>query len=184
MTPLIVPFGGHKPQIHETAFVAPGAVIIGNVTIEANASIWYGCVLRGDTNAIYIGAGSNVQDGSILHADAPDLGGTPVRIGANALVGHRCMLHGCTVEEEGFVGMASTLLDRSTVQTGAFLAAGAFLGPGKTVPQGEMWGGLPARRLRSLKPGEDKMALMGAHHYVHEAQAHQTALAAVKSTGS
>ncbi|WP_370339233.1 gamma carbonic anhydrase family protein [Parvularcula marina] len=175
-SPLILPFEGKTPQIDDSAFIAPGAVIIGDVTIGPEASIWYACVLRGDTNAIKVGARSNIQDGTIIHVDAPDHGGTPVLIGTNVLVGHKCMLHGCTVEDEGFVGMGATMLDGSTVQTGAFLAAGAFLGPKKTVPSGEMWGGLPARKLRNLKGMEDKMAAMGAAHYVEEARRHMTAL--------
>lgn len=177
MTPLILPFDGHTPRIHESAFIAPGAVIIGNVEIGAGASVWYGAVLRGDTNAIKIGDGSNVQDGTIIHVDHPSVGGTPTIVGKNALIGHRCMLHGCTVEDGGFVGMCATMLDGSTVQSGSFLAAGGFLAPRKTVPSGEMWGGLPARRLRALREGEDKMALMGAAHYVEEAAAHRAALA-------
>lgn len=174
--PLILPFEGKTPKIDDSAFVAPGAVVIGDVIIGPEASVWYGCVLRGDTNRIEIGARSNVQDGTVIHVDAPAQGGTPVLIGENALIGHKCMLHGCTIEDEGFVGMGATMLDGSTVESGAFLAAGAFLGPKKTVPSGEMWGGLPARKLRSLKGMEDKMAAMGAAHYVEEARRHKEAL--------
>ncbi|ADM08532.1 Putative siderophore binding protein [Parvularcula bermudensis HTCC2503] len=173
---LILPFEGKSPQIHETAFIAPGAVVIGDVTIGPGASVWYGCVLRADTNRIEIGARANVQDGSILHVDAPSQGGTPVLIGEEALVGHRCLLHGCTIEEGGFVGMGSTVLDKAVIEEGAFLAAGAFLAPGKRVPTGEMWGGLPARKLRDLKGLEGKAARMGAAHYVEEAKAHRAAL--------
>ncbi|MEM9233051.1 MAG: gamma carbonic anhydrase family protein [Pseudomonadota bacterium] len=175
-SPLILPFEGQTPQIHDSAFVAPGAVIIGNVTIGPEASVWYGCVLRGDMNAIKVGARSNVQDGTIIHVDGPDHGGTPTLIGDDCLIGHRCMLHGCTVEDEGFVGMGATMLDRSVVSSGGFLAAGAFLGPSKIVPKGEMWGGLPARKLRDLKGLEDKMAAMGSAHYVEEAGRHRAAL--------
>lgn len=175
-SPLILPFEGKTPQIHDSAFIAPGAVIIGDVTIGPDASVWYGCVLRGDTHAIHVGARSNVQDGTVIHVDAPDHGGTPVLIGENALIGHKCMLHGCSIEDEGFVGMGATMLDRSIVETGGFLAAGAFLGPGKTVPKGEMWGGLPAKRLRTLKELEEKMAAIGAAHYVEEARRHKKAL--------
>jgi carbonic anhydrase/acetyltransferase-like protein (isoleucine patch superfamily) len=178
MTPLILPFGGHAPRIHETAFVAPGAVVIGDVEIGPEASVWYGCVLRADTNAIRIGARSNLQDGTIVHVDTPEMGGTPVVIGEEALIGHRCMLHGAIVEDGGFVGMGSTMLDGSVVRTGGFLAAGAFLSPGKVVPEGEMWAGLPARKLRDLKDGEALAARMGAAHYVKEAEAHAAALAA------
>lgn len=177
-SPLILPYEGKTPKIHDSAFVAPGAVVIGDVEIGPEASVWYGCVLRGDTNAIRLGARSNIQDGSIIHVDHPDQGGTPVIIGEDVLIGHRCMIHGATCHDRAFVGMGSTMLDRSAVETGGFLAAGAFLAPGKIVPAGEMWGGLPARKLRALKPGEDMMAGLGAAHYVHEAKAHAEALRA------
>ncbi len=176
MEPLIFSFGDKTPKIHKTAFIAPGAILCGDVVVEAHASIWYGCVLRADCHKIHIGAGSNIQDGTIIHVDEPHLGGTPTIIGENALIGHRCMLHGCTVEDGGFVGMASTMLDRSCVETGGFLAAGAFLGIGKTVPVGEMWAGLPAKKMRDLKPGEEKLGLMGSAHYREFADLHQDAL--------
>ena len=176
MKPLIFAIGDKTPKIHATAFIAPGAVICGDVEVHENASIWYGCVLRGDSNRIVIGAGSNVQDGTIIHADAPELNGVPTLVGVNALIGHRCMLHGATVEDEGFVGMASTMLDGSVVKTGAMLAAGAFLSPRKVVPARELWAGSPAKKFRDLRPGEDKMALAGAAHYVEEARTHILAL--------
>jgi len=176
LQPLILPFHGKTPQIHASAFIAPGAVLVGDVHVGPNASVWYGCVLRADTNRIDIGAGSNVQDGTIIHVDAPDWGGTPVIIGETVLVGHKCMLHGCTVQDGGFVGMGATMLARAGGETGGYLAAGAFLAPGKTVPKGEMWAGMPAKKFRDLKEGEDKHALMGSAHYVEEAKAHATAL--------
>lgn len=177
MQPLIFAIGDKKPVIHPSAFIAPGAVVCGDVEVHENASIWYGCVLRADTNKIRIGKGSNVQDGSILHVDDPRWGGLPVLIGENVLVGHKVMLHGCTIEDGGFVGMCATMLDGSVVKSGGFLAAGAFLTPGKTVPTGEMWAGTPARKFRDLKEGEDKMALLGAAHYIEEARIHRDALA-------
>lgn len=177
MTPLIFAISGRAPKIHASAFIAPGAVVCGDVEIGEDVSIWYSCVLRGDTNGIVIGKGTNIQDGTIIHVDGPDANGTPALIGANALVGHKCMLHGCTVEDGGFVGMGSTVLDRAVIKSGGFLAAGAFLTQGKTVPAGEMWAGSPARKFRDLKPGEDKLALIGAAHYVAEARAHIDALA-------
>ncbi|WP_425407984.1 gamma carbonic anhydrase family protein [Hyphococcus sp.] len=177
MNPLIFAIGGKTPKIHKSAFIAPGAVICGDVEVHENASIWYGCVLRGDSNKIVIGKGSNIQDGTIIHVDEPSMGGVPTIIGDNVLVGHKCMLHGATVEDGGFVGMCATMLDGSLVKTGAMLAAGAFLAPKKIVPAGEMWAGMPARKFRDLKEGEDKAALMGAAHYVEEAKAHRKALA-------
>lgn len=176
LQPLIFAIGDKTPSIDPTAFIAPGAVICGDVEIGPQASIWYGCVLRGDTNRICVGARSNIQDGTIIHVDAPEHGGLPALIGENALIGHRCMLHGARIEDGGFVGMGATMLDGSVVTTGAMLAAGAFLSPKKVVPAGEMWAGMPARKFRDLKEGEDKIALMGAAHYVEEAKTHQRAL--------
>ncbi len=176
MNPLIFAIGDKKPIIHESAFIAPGVVICGDVEVCENASIWYGCVLRGDQHKIVVGKGSNVQDGTIIHVDNPDWGGLPTLIGENVLIGHRCMLHGCTIEDGGFVGMGATMLDGSVVSSGGFLAAGAFLSPRKIVPTGEMWGGWPAKKLRDLREGEDKHAVLGSGHYIHEARMHADAL--------
>jgi carbonic anhydrase/acetyltransferase-like protein (isoleucine patch superfamily) len=176
MKSLIFAIGGKAPKIHETAFIAPGAVVCGDVEVRENASVWYACVLRGDTNKIVVGKGSNVQDGTIIHVDDPSWGGLPTLIGENALIGHKCMLHGARIEDGGFVGMGATMLDGSVVKTGGMLAAGAFLSPKKIVPAGEMWAGMPARKFRDLKEGEDKMALIGSAHYVEEARAHAAAL--------
>jgi carbonic anhydrase/acetyltransferase-like protein (isoleucine patch superfamily) len=176
LKPLIFAIGDKKPKIHASAFIAPGAVVCGDVEIDEDASVWYGCVLRGDSNKIVVGRGSNIQDSTIVHADEPMLGGVPTIIGAYALIGHKCMLHGATVEDEGFVGMGSTMLDGSIVKKGAMLAAGAFLSPRKIVPAGEMWAGMPAKKFRDLREGEDKMARAGAHHYIEEARAHAAAL--------
>jgi len=174
--PLIFAIGDKKPKIHASAFIAPGAIVCGDVEIHEDASVWYGCVLRGDSNKIVVGKGSNLQDGTIVHADAPVVGGVPTIIGAYALIGHKCMLHGATVDDEGFVGMGATMLDGSIVRKGAMLAAGAFLSPRKIVPAGEMWAGMPAKKFRDLRGGEDKMALAGAHHYIDEARTHAAAL--------
>lgn len=176
MKPLIFSIGDKTPKIHETAFIAPGAVICGDVEIHEDASVWYGCVLRGDSNRIVVGKGSNIQDGTIVHADEPMLGGVPTIIGAYALIGHKCMLHGAQVEDEGFVGMGATVLDGAVVKTGAMLAAGAFLSQRKIVPAGELWAGVPAKKFRDLREGEAKMALGGAQHYIAEARTHAMAL--------
>ena len=176
MTPIIFAIDGKAPKIHDTAFIAPGAVVCGDVEVGANASVWYACVLRGDENKIVVGAGANVQDGTVIHVDNPDLGGLPTLIGENALIGHKAMLHGATIKDGGFVGMGATMLDGSVVETGAMLAAGAFLSPRKVVPTGEMWAGMPARKFRDLKEGEDKAALLGSAHYVEEARRHRAAL--------
>ncbi|MFN3961076.1 MAG: gamma carbonic anhydrase family protein, partial [Parvularculaceae bacterium] len=162
LEPLIFAIGDSKPKIDATAFIAPGAVICGDVEIGPKASIWYACVLRGDTNKIIVGEGSNVQDGTVIHVDDPAYGGLPTIIGRHALIGHKCMLHGATVEDEGFVGMGATMLDGSIVKTGGMLAAGAFLSPKKIVPAGEMWAGLPARQIPHQREGAAQMARGGA----------------------
>ncbi len=176
MEPLIFAIGDKTPKIHPSAFIAPGAVVCGDVEVGEDASVWYGCVLRADTNKIIVGARANVQDGTVIHVDDPKWGGLPTTIGSDALVGHKCMLHGATVAVGGFVGMCATMLDGSVVETGAMLAAGAFLSPKKRVPAGELWAGTPAKKFRDLREGEDKMALIGAAHYVAEARAHEAAL--------
>ena len=153
--PTIAPHAGKAPRIHETAFVAPGACLIGDVEIGSDASVWYNCVLRADLNRIVVGAGSNVQDGTIIHVE-PDL---PVLIGAHALIGHMAVLHACTIEDRAFVGMGSITMDGARIGAGAMLAAGALLGPGKAVPARELWAGRPARLMRAI--GDEELDRMG-----------------------
>ena len=153
--PIIKPYDGKAPRIHETAFVAPGACLIGDVEIGPGASVWYNCVLRADLNRIVVGARSNVQDGSVIHVE-PHL---PTLIGEDVLVGHMALLHACTVEDRAFVGMGSIAMDGSRIGTGAMLAAGALLGPGKAVPPRELWAGRPARLMRAI--GDQELERMG-----------------------
>jgi carbonic anhydrase/acetyltransferase-like protein (isoleucine patch superfamily) len=140
-----------NPEVDPTAFVAPGAVVVCDVRIGPNASIWYGCVIRGDVQHISIGERSNIQDGVIIHATT---GGIPTRIGADVTVGHAAVLHGCTIEDGAFIGIGARVLDNATVKRGGMLAAGAVLTPRKTVPEGELWAGNPATLLRYLNDGE------------------------------
>jgi carbonic anhydrase/acetyltransferase-like protein (isoleucine patch superfamily) len=153
--PTLAPYAGKSPRIHETAFVAPGACLIGDVEVGPGASIWYNCVLRADLNRIVVGARSNVQDGTVIHVE-PHL---PTLIGEDALVGHMAILHACTVADRAFVGMGAIALDGSRIESGAMLAAGALLGPGKVVPPRELWAGRPARLMRAI--GDDEFAGMG-----------------------
>ncbi|MEM6683206.1 MAG: gamma carbonic anhydrase family protein [Pseudomonadota bacterium] len=177
MQPLIYSVNGKTPQIHGTAFIAPGVVICGDVKIAADVSIWFGCVLRGDVNEISIGRGSNVQEASILHVDSPESGGCALTIGEMALVGHKCMLHGTTIEDGGFMGMCSTALDHSVIQSGAMLAAGSFLTGGKVVPGGEIWAGSPAKKFRDMTPEMATGNHHGVTHYIENARTHGAALA-------
>ena len=135
------------PKIHENAFVAQGATIIGDTIIGANSGIWYGCVIRGDVNEIRIGEGTNIQDLTMIHC--AELGqGT--YIGDNVTVGHSAVLHACTVEDDAFIGIQACVMDDCIVEKGAMVAAGALLTPGKTVKSGEVWAGKPAKKLRDI----------------------------------
>ncbi|MEL7028175.1 MAG: gamma carbonic anhydrase family protein [Pseudomonadota bacterium] len=176
MQPIILDFEGKSPRIHETAFIAPGAVIIGDVEIGPQASVWYNCVLRGDDNAIRVGARSNVQDGTVIHVDGEAVGGTPCLIGEDALVGHMAMLHGCTIKDKGFVGMKATVLDGAIVEPRGFVAACAMVPGGKVVGSDELWAGVPAKKMRELKEGEQLAVEFGAAHYVKEAERHMSAV--------
>jgi gamma-carbonic anhydrase len=174
----IITLNGHTPRIHDTAFIAPGCRIIGDVEIGAQASIWYNCVLRGDVNAIRIGARSNVQDGTVIHCDSDKGGmkGWPTIIEDDALIGHMAMLHGCTVRRNGLVGLGSIVMDGCVVEENAMLAAGAMLTPGKIVPSFQMWGGRPAKFMRELDENWAAANKLGVAHYVHNGQVHKAAI--------
>lgn len=160
---LILPYKGIAPRLHESAYIAPNAVIAGDVEIGAESSIWFGCILRGDVYDIRIGARTNIQDGTIIHTTS-NLQGT--YIGDDVTVGHACVLHACTIESGGFVGMQSLMLDESVVEGGAMLAAGSLLPPGKRVPKGQLWAGRPAKFLRELTPEDVERMSWNAPHYV------------------
>ncbi len=172
--PIIIPWKGVTPKIAADAFVAPGAVIIGDVVIGAKASIWFGCVLRGDVNFIRIGARSNIQDGTVIHVDS---GGHPTVIGDDVLVGHQAMIHGSTLESGSFVGMSSTLLDGVVVETQGMVAAGAFVTSGKRVLRGQLWAGMPAKFARALKPEEIAHFPDAIAHYVALGEGYREQLA-------
>jgi gamma-carbonic anhydrase len=171
-------FGDHSPLCDPTSFVAPGAQLIGNVTLGADTSIWYNCVLRGDVNRIVIGARTNVQDGSVIHVDSPKPGsaGLPTIIGDDVLIGHMVMLHGSILHDRAFVGLGSIVMDGCTIGLDGMLAAGSLLSPGKVIGAGELWMGRPAKKLRDLTPEEIASNRMGAAHYVQLAKAHAAAL--------
>lgn len=143
----ILPYRGVMPTIHKDAFIAQGATVIGDTIIGANSGIWYGCVIRGDVNEIRIGQGTNIQDLTMIHC--AELGqGT--YIGNNVTVGHSAILHACSVEDDGFIGIQACVMDDCIVEKGAMVAAGALLTPGKRVKSGEVWAGKPAKKLRDI----------------------------------
>ena len=174
----ILPFEGMEPQIHETAFVAPGARIIGDVTIGPEVSVWYNCVLRGDIHRIEVGARSNVQDGSVFHVEGPrpDTEGCPTIIGADCVIGHMAVVHGCTLEDRAFVGMGAVAMDDCRIGEGAMLAAGALLSPGKAIPAREIWVGRPAKFLRTQDEAQVEKIRFQTERYCRLAQRHLAAL--------
>ena len=134
-------FEGKQPSVHPSAFIAPTAVLIGDVTVEENASVWYNAVVRADFGPVAIRRGANVQDNSVVHV-------TPlhgVEIGPGATVGHRCVVHGATLEEEALVGNGATVLDGARIGARAMVAAGALVTPGTEIPEGMLAMGAPAR---------------------------------------
>jgi gamma-carbonic anhydrase len=174
----IITLHGNTPKIHPSAFVAPGCRLIGDVEIGEGASIWYNCVLRGDVNAIRIGARSNVQDGTVIHCDSDKGGmkGWPTIIEDDALVGHMAMLHGCTVRTNALVGLGSIVMDGCVIEAGGMLAAGGMLTPGKIIEAGQMWGGRPARFMRDLDENWAMANRLGVAHYIQNGQAHKAAI--------
>src|SRR5260370_29371369 len=137
--PVEFELGGRRPRVHPDAYIAPTAVLIGDVEVEKGASVWFGAVLRGDESTITIGEGANIQDNAVIHC-AEDL---PTVIEKNASVGHSAQLEGCVVEQGALVGMGATMLQRSRLGAGSMLAAGAVLQEGKHIPPGQMTPGRP-----------------------------------------
>jgi len=169
----LYPFEGRLPVVHASAFIAPTAALIGDVEVGEGANIWYHCVLRGDTNFIRVGAGSNIQDGTIVHVNA---GTQATRIGAHVTVGHAAIIHACTLMDRAFVGMGATVLDEAVIEEGGVLAAGSVLPPGKRIGALELWMGNPARLLRVLTPEQRAGFDRTAPHYVELAGRHRASL--------
>lgn len=173
--PIILDFQGKSPQIDPTALVMPGAVVIGDVTIGANSSIWPGVIIRGDINHIRIGARTNIQDGTVIHVTRKEMSinkqGMTI-IGDDVTIGHQALLHACTLEDESFVGMGAKVIDGAVVSKGGMIAAGGLLTYNKTVPGGEIWAGNPARLFREMTPKEKEYILISAQHYVEDAKAY------------
>lgn len=160
---IVAPYRGVLPRIASDAFVAPGAVVAGDVEIGAGSSIWFQCVLRGDVNRIVVGARVNLQDGTIVHVSRRGHG--EAVIGDDVSVGHRAIIHSCVLESRAFVGMAATVMDGCVVEGDGMVAAGALLTPNKRVKSGELWGGSPARFMRALTPDEIARNRDTARHY-------------------
>ena len=163
---MIYALDGIAPEIHPTAWIAPDANVIGRVRIGPGASVWFGATLRGDMELIEVGEGSNVQEASVLHTDA----GFPLSIGSGVTVGHKAMLHGCTVEEGALVGMCVTMLNGSTLGARALLGAGALLTEGKAIPEEQLALGSPAKAIRALDDAAVDGLRLSAQHYAANAR--------------
>jgi carbonic anhydrase/acetyltransferase-like protein (isoleucine patch superfamily) len=158
-----------RPVVAGSAWVAPGAVLVGRVRIGERASVWYGCVLRGDDAYIEVGAESNVQDGSVLHVDP----GWPCVLGERVTVGHRAVVHACRVGDGALIGIGAVVLSRCTIGAGALIAAGAVVLEGTDVPPGTLWAGCPARQVRELSPDQSARLVRNAQRYVNRTSAYR-----------
>ncbi|MEO5335638.1 MAG: gamma carbonic anhydrase family protein [Magnetospirillum sp. WYHS-4] len=167
MAGLIYPYNGVLPRIAPGAFVAPTAVVAGDVQVGTDSGIWFGCILRGDVNAIRIGERTNIQDGTIVHVSSR---ANPTYIGSDVTIGHGAIIHACMLEDGCFVGMGATVLDGAVVAVGAMVAAGALVPPGKVVTPGQLWAGMPAKPVRDLTESDRRTMAATVPHYVELAR--------------
>jgi carbonic anhydrase/acetyltransferase-like protein (isoleucine patch superfamily) len=163
---------GIAPRLDPTAWVADSAQVMGNVSLGADTSVWFGTVIRGDTESITIGRGSNIQDGSVMHADI----GMPIVVGENVTVGHKVMLHGCTIGDETLIGIGAIVLNGAKIGRNCLVGAGALVTEGKEFPDGSMIIGSPAKAVRPLSPEQIESVRQSARHYVENARRFQAGL--------
>ena len=158
--------GDRRPVIGRDAWIAPNATVIGDVRLGDEASIWWNAVLRADNDTIAIGAGSNIQDGSVLHADE----GVPLTLGANVTVGHMVMLHGCTVGDQSLIGIKSVILNRAVIGRHCIIGANSLIPEGKVIPERSLVMGSPGKVVRELNDEEVARLLLAAQGYVAQAR--------------
>lgn len=163
---------GVTPRMAESAWVADNAQVMGDVTLAEGSSVWFGATLRGDTEPIVVGEGSNVQDGSVLHADV----GMPLTIGRHVTVGHQVILHGCTIGDESLIGIGAIVLNGAKIGKNCLVGAGALVTEGKEFPDGSMILGSPARALRQLTPEQIEGLRRSARHYMENAARYRQGL--------
>jgi carbonic anhydrase/acetyltransferase-like protein (isoleucine patch superfamily) len=170
---LVLPYNGILPKLGRDVFVAPGTIIVGNVEIGDDASLWYNTVVRADVHEVRIGARTNLQDGTVVHVTGGRFG---TYIGNDILIGHQCVIHGCTIHDRAFIGMRALILDGAVIESDSMVAAGAVVTPGKVVPTGELWAGAPAKKMRDLSPEEIERHKVATAGYVRNAKEHRAAL--------
>ncbi|XAH25614.1 gamma carbonic anhydrase family protein [Xylophilus sp. GW821-FHT01B05] len=163
---------GTVPRIADSAWVADSAQVLGNVELGEDASVWFGTVLRGDSDLIRVGRGSNIQDLSVLHTDA----GVPLTIGDNVTVGHQVMLHGCTIGDETLIGIGAVVLNRARIGKNCLVGAGSLVTEGKEFPDGSMIIGSPAKVVKQLSPEQIEGLRQSARHYVENARRFKSGL--------
>ncbi|MCS3802810.1 carbonic anhydrase/acetyltransferase-like protein (isoleucine patch superfamily) [Chromobacterium alkanivorans] len=172
----IRPYDGHQPQIHDSCYIDPAAVVIGEVSLAEGASVWPYAVIRGDVNAISIGENSNIQDFAMLHVShksAADPDGAPLVIGRNVTIGHHVTLHGCTIGDEVLVGIGSIVLDRAVIEPRVLIGAGSLVPPGKRLESGYLYLGNPVKQARPLTEKELAHFQYSAEHYLRVAAKHK-----------
>ena len=172
----ILPYDGKWPSIAPDAFIAPTAVIVGDVTVEGGASVWFGAVVRGDTASVIIGRGSNVQDNCVIHVDS----GAPCVIGEACTLGHGAIVHGARLSDHVLVGMRATVLSHATVESDSIVAAGAVIAEGRHIPAGTLAMGIPGKPVRPTTEQERQRIREGAAHYQRYARAYAEALRQVE----
>ena len=168
-----------RPEVHPSAFVADSAQVIGQVSLGAEASVWFGCVVRGDTELISIGAGSNIQDASVLHADY----GFPLQVGERVTVGHQVMLHGCCIGDETLIGIGAVVLNGARIGKHCLVGAGALVTEGKEFPDGSLILGSPAKVVRTLTPDQIEGLRASAQHYIENARRYRSGLHRLAAPG-
>ena len=157
---------GKTPQVDSTAWIADSAQVMGHVTLGPDASVWFGCVLRGDTESMTIGEGSNIQDLTVMHADH----GLPLTIGKHVTVGHKVMLHGCTIGDESLIGIGAIVLNGARIGKNCLVGAGSLVTEGKEFPDGSMIIGTPAKVVRQLTLEQIEGLRLSAQHYIDNAR--------------
>lgn len=166
----IRPYRDHLPILGQRVYLDPMAVVVGDVELGDDVSIWPFTVVRGDVNFVRIGDRSNIQDGTVIHVshDGPHLrrGGFATRIGSDVTIGHKAIIHACTIEDAALIGMGAIILDGAVVKKHGFVGAGALVSPGKVVGEGELWLGNPAKKVRQLSETEIEALYYSAGHYV------------------
>ncbi|MGV8966308.1 MAG: gamma carbonic anhydrase family protein [Cellulomonas sp.] len=163
-----LPFEGHTPEVHDSAWIAPSAVLIGKVRIHADASVWFGAVLRGDIDEIVLGAGSNLQDNVVVHTEL----GSPAIVGEGVSVGHGAVVHGCTIEDGCLIGMNATVLTGAVVGRDSLVAAGSVVLEGTTIPPRSLVAGVPGKVRRQLTDEEIDGMHGNSARYVTRAKAY------------